>query len=73
MEELDLRRLLCPLPVIRTQKKLKSMQKGEQIKVLATDPGVMHDIPSMCRLGGHQIIEMKEVNHEFHLIIEKGD
>lgn len=60
------------MPVIRTQKALKQLASGDQLKVIATDPGVMQDIPSMCRLSGHKVIDTLEINNEFHIVIEKG-
>lgn len=60
------------MPVIKTQKRLKQLDVGDELKVIATDPGVMQDIPSMCRLAGHEIISAEEIQHEFHLVIRKG-
>ena len=52
---LDARRLLCPLPVIRTQNAMKSLQPGDVLVVTATDPGVLQDIPAWCRINGHRV------------------
>jgi tRNA 2-thiouridine synthesizing protein A len=73
IQELDVRRLLCPIPVIRTQQATKKMNVGDQLKIIATDPGVMHDIPSWCRLFGHQIIETKEIENEYIILIQVGE
>jgi tRNA 2-thiouridine synthesizing protein A len=71
-ETLNARRLLCPLPVIRTQNKVKQMQAGEQLEVICTDPGVMQDIPAWCRIHGHTVLEMQSGNHEYVIVIEVG-
>lgn len=52
----DARRLLCPMPVIRVQAAVRQLQPGQIVAVLATDPGVMHDIPAWCRVQGHQFL-----------------
>jgi tRNA 2-thiouridine synthesizing protein A len=57
---LDCRRLLCPLPVIRTQNKIKQLQVGDELTVIATDPGVKADIPAWCRINGHEVIAIDE-------------
>jgi tRNA 2-thiouridine synthesizing protein A len=67
---LNLRRLLCPLPVIRTQDKIKTLSKGDILTVECTDPGVMQDIPAWCRINGHQVIESRKDNGEFFIVIE---
>jgi tRNA 2-thiouridine synthesizing protein A len=53
---LDTRGLLCPLPVIRTQDRIRQLEHGTELVVTATDPGVMHDIPAWCRVHGHELI-----------------
>ena len=55
--ELDARRLLCPLPVIRTQDRIKTLSPGDELTVTATDPGALHDIPAWCRIHGHTVLE----------------
>ena len=57
---LDASGLLCPLPVIRVQDRIKGMASGEVLEVLATDPGTRHDIPAWCRVHGHQLVESKQ-------------
>jgi len=52
---LDVRKLLCPLPVIRVQQAIKTLAPGNRLRVLATDPGVLYDIPAWCRIHGHTV------------------
>ena len=54
---LDARHLLCPLPVIRTQERVASLKPGDELTVIATDPGTLHDVPAWCRVHGHELIE----------------
>lgn len=69
-KELDARRLLCPLPVIRAQDAVAEMQAGQRLRVVATDPGVKNDIPAWCRINGHKVETMKEVEDEIVITIE---
>lgn len=73
MHQLDARRLLCPIPVIRTQNAIRGLKTGDRLQVLATDPGVMHDIPAWCRIHGHTVLSAEAVADEFHLCIEVGE
>jgi len=57
---LDTRGLLCPMPVIKTQNKIKTMEDGETLLVIATDPGVKQDIPTWCRINGHEVLDISE-------------
>ena len=42
---LDATGLLCPLPVLKLRKHLKSMELGDRVLVLADDPAAAIDIP----------------------------
>lgn len=68
--ELDARRLLCPMPVIRTQDRIKQLNPGDQLKVHCTDPGVLNDIPAWCRINGHKVIETETQGREITITIE---
>lgn len=67
---LDARGLLCPMPVIKTQNALKNLSKGERLLILATDPGVLHDIPAWCRVNGHLVVSTSQENREITVIVE---
>lgn len=67
---LDTRKLLCPLPVIRLQQTIQSRQPRDIIHVLATDRGVLYDIPAWCRIHGHTVLEITEIDQEIHFKIQ---
>lgn len=67
---LDARRLLCPMPVIRTQNKVNELQPGDTLEVTCTDPGALNDIPAWCRINGHKILDTKRHNNEVIVLVE---
>ena len=67
---LDARGMLCPLPVIRTQDKIRKLQVGDVLEVVATDPGVLHDIPAWCRVHGHRLLISEQRADDFRFRIE---
>lgn len=67
---LDARYLLCPLPVIRTQEKIRTLARGDTLEVVCTDPGVLADIPAWCRIHGHRHIESFERDGEVFIRLE---
>ncbi|MDP2180451.1 sulfurtransferase TusA family protein [Methylicorpusculum sp.] len=69
---LNAKRLLCPLPVIRTQDKVKQLMSGDQLEVSCTDPGVMQDIPAWCRINGHTIMSTQENQGVYIIVLEVG-
>lgn len=70
---LDAKRLLCPMPVIRVQDKIKTLSVGEVLEVVCTDPGALNDVPAWCRINGHKVLETKTVDDEVIIIIEVVD
>ena len=69
-EILNTRRLLCPLPVIRTQDKVKQLMSGDIVEVVGTDPGLMQDIPAWCRINGHKVLDLRCGDYEYTVVLE---
>jgi tRNA 2-thiouridine synthesizing protein A len=67
--QLDARRMLCPMPVIRTQEKVEQLQVGDTLAVLCTDPGAIHDIPAWCRVNGHELVDIEQKDDEITIRI----
>lgn len=55
-----------------TQQQLRKMQAGETLKLVATDPATLRDIPKLCHFLGHVLVSQKEQAGEYHFIIEKS-
>jgi len=67
---LDAKRLLCPMPVIRAQDRIKTLSVGDVLEVVCTDPGALQDVPAWCRINGHKVLETKTTEDEVFIIIE---
>ena len=70
---LDARRMLCPMPVIRTQAKVQQLRSGDTLSVVCTDPGVKYDIPAWCRVNGHEVLGIEEQDEEIIISIRVGE
>jgi TusA-related sulfurtransferase len=68
-DTLDARGLLCPLPVIRVQDRVRSLAPGALLDVIATDPGTLHDVPAWCRVHGHEVLEAVQEDRLIHIRI----
>lgn len=69
---LDCRRLLCPLPVIRTQDRVADLAPGTCLEVVCTDPGALQDIPAWCRINGHDALETRSEDGEYFVVLRVG-
>ena len=70
--ELDARGLSCPMPVLRTKQALATMDPGEILQIMATDPMSVVDIDGFAFHNGHELLESTEVDGEFHFVIKKS-
>lgn len=71
--EIDARGLLCPLPVLRAGKRLKSLPPGAVLRVLADDPAALVDIPHFCTEAGHALLARDELGDRSHAyLIRRG-
>jgi tRNA 2-thiouridine synthesizing protein A len=71
--ELDARRMLCPMPVIKTQNKVKELVVGDILDVVCTDPGALSDIPAWARINGHEVIDTLEQDDDIIItVLVKG-
>lgn len=69
VHRLDARRLLCPMPVIKTQERIRQLAAGDELEVVATDPGALQDIPAWCRVHGHEVVSTSEQPSEIRIRI----
>lgn len=69
---LDCHRLLCPMPVIRVQDRIAELSPGEVVEAVCTDPGALNDIPAWCRINGHEVIETREQDDEYIVVVRVG-
>lgn len=69
----DARRLLCPMPVIRVQNRVKELAPGTRVEAICTDPGALSDIPAWCRINGHKLIETRTEGNEYIIVVEVGE
>jgi len=53
---LDVRNMLCPMPVIKTGERVAELAPGTELIIHATDPGTLHDVPAWCRVHGHTVL-----------------
>lgn len=58
--DLDARGLLCPLPVLKTAKRMRALASGEVLRLLTDDPAAVIDVPHYCAENGHAYLGLDE-------------
>jgi tRNA 2-thiouridine synthesizing protein A len=57
---IDATKLFCPMPVIRLGEAIAKANIGDKIQIIATDRGVLHDIPAWCKVHGQKVVDINE-------------
>ena len=53
---LDCTGLLCPIPVVQTSQAIKTIEVGQILQMIATDPGAPPDMHAWVRQTGHEMV-----------------
>jgi tRNA 2-thiouridine synthesizing protein A len=69
---IDVRGLKCPLPVLKTAKRMVPLAAGARVIVLTTDPMAAIDIPHFCQENGHRLLAKGEQDGALRFEIEKA-
>ena len=69
---LDAKGLKCPLPVLRAQKAIRSVEIGSDLTVLATDPAAPRDFKAFCSQTGHVLVSIEECDGVFALVLRRS-
>ena len=70
---LDACGLYCPEPVMLLHNKIRDMEVGECLRLIATDPSTTRDVPKFCRFLGHELISEQKSESEYYYYIRKGE
>ena len=71
-ETLDVKGLLCPIPVLKARKVLSRMPAGAVLTVEATDPAAVIDFPHFCNETGHELVDQSLENGVYSFTIRKA-
>ena len=68
---LDFKGLLCPMPVVKLAMAMKQVQVGDLIEAVATDPGVMADIPAWARTSGNEVVTLEKREKDIRFVVKR--
>ncbi|SFT62052.1 sulfurtransferase TusA family protein [Sedimentitalea nanhaiensis] len=71
-DTVDATGLLCPLPVLKARKRLKSLPRGAVLQMLADDPAAIVDVPHFCAEAGHELLSQRDDGPHQIYLIRKG-
>jgi tRNA 2-thiouridine synthesizing protein A len=69
---LDCKGLLCPMPIIKLSKAIKTIAVGEIIEMWTTDPSSVPDMQAFQKLTGHQVLSSDRLSGAFRFLIQRA-
>ncbi|MGX5666995.1 sulfurtransferase TusA family protein [Rhizobium daejeonense] len=69
----DLKGLKCPLPVLKTRRRMADLAAGTELAIETTDPLAVIDIPHFCQEDGHDLLESIKIDTGHRFLIRKGE
>lgn len=70
-QEVDARGEKCPVPILWAKKALATMESGEVLRVLATDPAAIGDFRFFSKQTGNVLLEQEEAQGEYVIYLRR--
>lgn len=71
-ETLDCTGLYCPMPIVKTARRMKEMEPGRVLLVIADDRGMKSDMPAWCEKTGNECLGMEDDGDEIKTYVRKA-
>jgi tRNA 2-thiouridine synthesizing protein A len=71
VQTLDCKGLLCPLPIIKLSKAIKTIEVGQVLEMLATDPGSVPDVEAFQSQTGHELVAKSSEAGVFRFLMRR--
>ncbi|GAH96810.1 unnamed protein product [marine sediment metagenome] len=69
---LDTLGLYCPMPIVKTAKKIKDLKIGQVLEVISDDEGIKEDMPAWCKRTGNEFLRIEEGEGEYRVYVRKS-
>ncbi|MCK0716357.1 MULTISPECIES: sulfurtransferase TusA [Chromohalobacter] len=66
---LDTSGLYCPEPIMMMHNRVRDMQVGQLLEVIATDPATTRDVPKFCTFLGHELVSQHQQDDYYRYVI----
>ena len=70
-KSLDLKGLSCPMPIVKTAQGIKTVESGQMMEVLATDPGSVRDFEAWCKTTGNELVEQSADGGVYRFVLRR--
>ena len=68
---LDCIGLYCPMPIVKTARRIKELAPGEVLEVISDDTGIKSDMPAWAKKTGNEYLGVEEGEGEIKVYVRK--
>ncbi len=68
---LDCTGLYCPMPIIETANKIRELEIGQVLEIVADDKGIRTDMPAWCESTGNEFLGIEQADGEYRVYVRK--
>jgi len=69
VDRLDVTGTLCPVPVLRTARRVRRLRPGALLEVVGDDPLMRLDLAAWCAKEGHEVVAMEEAGGRIRCVL----
>lgn len=68
----DAQGLACPMPIFKAKKGLQSVEIGQVVEVLCTDPGSIADFKAFANSTGHELLVSEQNGTVYRFLLKRA-
>jgi len=69
---IDCSGLICPMPIVKTQRAIKKLELGQVLEMISTEPGAVPDMQAWENQTRHEILLSEETDDgKFRFLVKK--
>ena len=61
----------CPTPVLKIAQAIKTIEPGQVVELVATDPGVDPDMHAWTKRTGNELLGIEKDGNVFHVFVRR--
>ena len=70
--KMDLIGLKCPLPVLKTAKKIKEINNESVLEIKTDDPSAENDIEELCKNNNYKVLKKLKEKKVLYFVLKKN-
>lgn len=64
LKQLDVRGAKCPIPIVKAKREMDALVPGDQLEVIATDPGSMPDFVGWAKTAKNALLVGQRIDKD---------